>query len=40
MRNGQLLAIPIEDKENPRCAYFVKDINKQSELIDYGKILQ
>ena len=39
MINGQLLAIPIEDKENPRCAYFVKDINKQSELIDYGKIL-
>ena len=39
MKNGQLLALPIEDGENPLCAYFVKDITKQSELIDYGKIL-
>jgi hypothetical protein len=39
MKNGQLLALPIEEGENPLCAYFVKDITKQSELIDYGKIL-
>lgn len=39
MRNGQLLAVPISDKENSLCAYFVKDINRQSEIIDYGKLL-
>jgi hypothetical protein len=39
MKNGQLLGIPISKNDNPLCAYFVKDINKQSELIDYGKIL-
>jgi len=39
MRNGQLLAVPLEDKNNPLCAYFVKDINRQSEIIDFGKLL-
>lgn len=39
MRNGQLLAVPLEDKHNPLCAYFVKDINRQSEIIDFGKLL-
>ena len=39
MKNGQLLGVPTSKKDNPLCAYFVKDINKQSELIDYGKIL-
>ena len=39
MRNGQLLCIPLSDGENPLCAYFVKDINRQSEIIDFGKLL-
>jgi len=39
MKNGQLLSIPVEDKENPLCAYFVKDISRQSEIIDFGKLL-
>ena len=38
LKPGQLLAVPIEDKDNPRCAYFVKDISRQSEIIDYSKI--
>ena len=38
LKPGQLLAVPIEDGERPRCAYFVKDISRQSEIIDYGKI--
>lgn len=33
-RNGHILAIPLEDKPNPVCAYFVKDINRFSELVD------
>lgn len=39
MRNGQLLSVPITEGENPQCAYFVKDITRQSELIDFGKLL-
>lgn len=39
MKNGQLLTVPISDKENPQCAYFVKDISRQSETIDYGKLI-
>ena len=28
LKNGHLLAIPLEDGPNPKCAYFVKDANK------------
>jgi len=39
MKNGQLLSVPIEDGNNPLCAYFVKDISRQSELIDYSQLM-
>ena len=39
MKNGQLLAVPIEDGPQPLCAYFVKDISRQSELVDYSQLL-
>jgi hypothetical protein len=39
MRNGQLLSIPITNGDNPLCAFFVKDINRQSEIIDFGRLL-
>ena len=39
MKSGQLLAVPIEEKENSLCAFFVKDISRQSEIIDHGKLL-
>jgi hypothetical protein len=39
MRNGQLLCVPIMQKDNPPCAYFVKDVTRQSEIIDFGKLL-
>ena len=35
MKNGQLLSVPITDGKNPLCAYFVKDISRQCELIDF-----
>jgi len=38
MKNGQLLAVPLEDGESPRCVYFVKDISRQSEIIDYTNL--
>ena len=38
LKPGQLLAIPLEtNTQKPRCAYFVKDISRQSEIVDYSK---
>ena len=39
LKNGQLLGVPISKGENPLCAYFIKDISRQSEMIDYGSLL-
>jgi len=39
MKNNQLLAVPIDNKPAPLCSYFVKEISRQSELIDLSKIL-
>lgn len=39
MRNGQLLSVPLHDGENPPCAYFVKEVSRQSEIIQLHKIL-
>lgn len=39
MRNGQLLATPLCDGNNPPCAYFVKEISRQSEIIQYAKLM-
>jgi hypothetical protein len=39
MRNGHLLSVPITQGHKPECAFFVKDINRQSEVIDFGKLL-
>lgn len=39
MKNGQLLAVPLNKEPKPLCAYFVKEISRQSEMIDLSKIL-
>ena len=39
MKNGQLLSTPLAEGEDPMCAFFVKDISKQCEVIEYGKLL-
>lgn len=39
LKPGQMLAVPLESgKEKPLCAYFVKDISRQSEVVNYGKV--
>ena len=38
-KNGQLLSIPLTDGPKPLCAFFIKEISRQSELIDYGSLL-
>lgn len=38
LKPGQMLAIPLtEHTEKPECVYFVKDISRQSEIVDYSK---
>jgi len=39
MKNGQLLSVPITGGDKPLCAFFVKDISRQSEVIEYEKLL-
>lgn len=37
LKNGQMLAVPIEDGPDPACVYFVKEISRNCEIIDYNK---
>jgi hypothetical protein len=39
MKNGQLLATPTKPGEKPDCAYFVKEISRQSDIIQLDKLL-
>lgn len=39
LKSGQLLAVPLESgKEKPMCVFFVKDIGRQNEVINYAKV--
>ena len=35
LKNGQFLCVPIEEGEKPRCVYFVKEISRNCEIVDY-----
>ena len=37
LKPGQMLAVPLDNSENPMCAYFVKEISRQSEVVNYNK---
>ena len=37
LKQGQILAIPIETGEKPRVVYCAKEINKQNEIVDIAK---
>jgi len=38
LKPGQMLAVPLkENTDSPLCAFFVKDIGRQSEIVDYSK---
>ena len=39
MRNGQLLTIPLHTEENPPCAFFVKEISRQSEVVELAALM-
>lgn len=37
LKNGQILCIPLNNDPEPECVYFVKDISRNCEVIDYNK---
>lgn len=37
LKNGQMLCVPITDGDRPDCVYFVKDISRNCEIVDYSK---
>ena len=37
LKNGQFLCIPIDDGPKPRCVYFVKEISRNCEIVDYNQ---
>jgi hypothetical protein len=37
LRNGQFLCVPIDDEEKPRCVYFVKEVSRNCEVVDYNQ---
>ena len=39
MKSGQLLSVPLTDDENPLCAFFIKDVNRQNEIIDFCNLI-
>lgn len=39
MKNGQLLTVPITEGKSPLCTFFVKDISRQCEVIDYSLLI-
>jgi hypothetical protein len=37
LRPGQMLAVPLQENvKSPTCAYFVKDISRASEIVNYS----
>jgi hypothetical protein len=39
VKSGQLLAVPLDEGPKANCAFFIKDVSRQSELIDYTILL-
>ena len=37
LRPGQILAVPLTADDNPECVYFVKEISRASEVVDFNK---
>lgn len=39
MKNGQLLTVPLDDRPEPPCCFFVKEVSRQSEIVQLDKLL-
>jgi hypothetical protein len=38
MKNGQILTVPLNDDPSPLCAFFVKEVSRQSEVLQLHKL--
>jgi hypothetical protein len=36
LKNGQMLCVPLNDGPEPQCIYFVKDISRNCEVVNYN----
>jgi len=36
LKNGQFLCVPLSDDPKPDCVYFVKEISRNCEIVDYS----
>lgn len=39
MKNGQLLTVPLHDGPSPPCVFFVKEVSRQSEVLQLDKLI-
>jgi hypothetical protein len=39
MKNGQFLTVPLHDEARPPCAFFVKEVSRQSEIVQLHKLI-
>jgi hypothetical protein len=37
LKNGQFLCVPLNDDPEPPCVYFVKEISRNSEIVDFSQ---
>jgi len=38
LKQGQFLSVPIEEGNKPKCVYFIKDVSRNSEVIQYNDL--
>tara|TARA_B100001027_G_C16263057_1_gene330494 strand:- start:1778 stop:2278 length:501 start_codon:yes stop_codon:yes gene_type:complete len=39
LKHGHLISVPVEEKKEPKCLFFAKDINQIPDVIEVGNIL-
>ena len=39
LKYGHILTVPLESGDKPRCAYFVKDVNKLPDVLDITQVV-
>lgn len=37
LKNGQMLCVPLNDEPKPPCVYFVKEISRNCDVVDYSR---
>ncbi len=37
LKNGQYLAVPIDEGSKPRVVYFIKDVSRNCQIVDYSQ---